>query len=127
MNTTSKSILIAAALAGLSACERPAVEPTVGPAVVSNGQPSQIAVRPGPVVQGTVRDPSLPDAATVIAQMEASEKAKADPLGIEKLTVLQAAEKLQQEKEAPAAKAMQEKAAATATDSAIAVEKTRVN
>ncbi len=123
MNTTSKSILIAAALAGLSACERPAVEP----AVVSNGQPSQVAVSPGPVVQGTFRDPSLPDAATVIAQMEADERAKADPLGIEKLTVLQAAEKLQHEKEAAAAAAVQEKAAANVTATAIPGEKTRVN
>jgi hypothetical protein len=123
MNTTSKSILIAAALAGLSACERQATDP----AVVFNGQPSQVAVRPGPVVQGTVRDPSLPDAATVIAQMEADEKAKADPLGIEKLTVLQAAEKLQHDKEAAAATAMQEKAAAAVTDSVTPAEKTRVN
>ena len=123
MNATSKSILIAAALLGLSACERPVVEPEV----VSNGQPSQVAVRPGPVVQGAVRDPSLPDAATVIAQMDAAEKAKADPMGIQNLTVLQAAEKLQQAREAPAAIVTQEKAAATATDTAITVEKTRVN
>ena len=118
MNTTSKSILIAVALVGLSACERPAADPSVEPAVVFNGQPSQVAVSPAPVVRGTVRDPSLPDAATVIAQMEADEKAKADPLGIEKLTVLQAAEKLQQEKEA---------AAANVTATAIPGEKTRIN
>ena len=84
-------------------------------------------MRPGPVVQGAVRDPSLPDAATVIAQMDAAEKAKADPMGIQNLTVLQAAEKLQQAREAPAAIVTQEKAAATATDTAITVEKTRVN
>ena len=123
MKASSKCLLIAAALAALSACERHATEP----AVVSNGQPSQVAVRPGPVAQGTFHDPSLPDAATVIAQMEADEKAKADPLGIEKLTVLQAAEKLQQEKEAAAAAPPQVKAAASSGDSPIAVEKTRVN
>ena len=76
MNRTQKTIttLVAASLAlAISACQR-----SGEPAVTWNGQPSQTAIHSGPVVQGTMRDPSLPDAATVFAAEELAEKARAE-------------------------------------------------
>ena len=77
MNRTQKisAATVATALVlALSACQRNLETTTVA----SSGQPSQAVIHPGPTVQGTIRDPSLPDAATVFAAEEAAAKAKAD-------------------------------------------------
>jgi hypothetical protein len=77
MNRTHKisatTLAAAAMVLAFSACQR-----SVEPSAVSNGQPSQTVIHPGPTAQGTIRDPSVPDATTVFAAEEAAAKARAD-------------------------------------------------
>lgn len=81
----SATVVAAALLLSLSACQR-SVEPTVA----FNGQPSQTVLHSGPVVQqGTIRDPSLPDASSVFAAEEAAEKARAEALALQQASALQ--------------------------------------
>jgi len=91
MNRTQKisfaTVVAAALLLSLSACQR-----SVEPAVAFNGQPSQTVIHSGPIVQqGTIRDPSLPDASSVFAAEVAAEKARADALVLQQASTLQTA------------------------------------
>ena len=70
-NLMRTTFLATALLTALAACHK-GEEPTV----VWNGQPSQVAIQAGPTQAGTVKDPSLPDAATVIGALDAEEKAR---------------------------------------------------
>lgn len=111
MNRTHKIIattLAAAALALVSACQR-----TDESVIVSSGQPSQAVIHPGPTAQGTIRDPSVPDAATVFAAEEAAAKARADAEALQQAATVA---------QSPAAVPVNEAASATPADEKPATE-----
>ena len=91
MNRTQKissaALVATALLLSLSACQRSVEHPAA-----FNGQPSPTAIHSGPIVQqGTIRDPSLPDASSVFAAEEAAEKARADALALQQASTVQSA------------------------------------
>jgi uncharacterized lipoprotein NlpE involved in copper resistance len=72
MEKVSRAIFVSAALVlSLVGCQK-----TEQPAVVATER--QVVVDATPIQQTPTRDPSLPDAATALAQQEAAEKAKAE-------------------------------------------------
>lgn len=126
MNRTQKTIisLVAASLAlAISACQK-----SGEPAVTWNGQPSQTAIHSGPVVQGTIRDPSLPDAATVFAAEELAEKARAEAKALELAATLVQPPVTSANDAVIAAPAAEKPAAEQAASApAIAADKTKLN
>jgi hypothetical protein len=128
MNRTHKisatTLAAAAMVLAFSACQR-----TGESTVASSGQPSQTVIQPGPTAQGTIRDPSVPDAAAVFAAEEAAMKAKADAEALQQTATLAqsslAAPVTNGETSAPAAaKPPTEQTAATP---ATADDKTKLN
>jgi hypothetical protein len=73
MNNASRSLFVGAALAvALAGCQK-----SDAPAVTSNGMPTERITNTAPIPQMPKGDPSLPDAATVFAAQDATDKTKA--------------------------------------------------
>ncbi|MEO8203256.1 MAG: hypothetical protein ABI630_05305, partial [Betaproteobacteria bacterium] len=73
-NLVFAAVLAAAMTPMLAGCDRDDGARVVA---VSNGQPSQEILTAGPTQSGTVKDPSLPDAAAVFAARDPEERRQA--------------------------------------------------